>query len=231
MLIETPLSVDDDEYDGKIDEPSTCPICKYAIKPVELFRHVFEDNDENYFVTFLYLCTHCYKTFVVLHSVKLSSDTKFKSNPCQYAATLMYTEPNIFIRKDFDKNFMELSPMFCKIYNQAVAAESYNLDEIAGIGYRKAVEFLVKDYIIHFQPEKEKDIKTKLLMQCINKDIADNALVTLASRSVWIGNDETHYVRRHESKDINDLKRFIQAMVNHIDTQFIIKEAEKMNPK
>ena len=37
--------------------------------------------------------------------------------------------------------------MFLTIYNQSLSAEDNNLDQIAGIGYRKALEFLIKDYL------------------------------------------------------------------------------------
>ena len=42
----------------------------------------------------------------------------------------------------------ELSPNFCEIYNQAYIAEQTNLMQICGTGYRKSLEFLIKDYLI-----------------------------------------------------------------------------------
>ena len=38
----------------------------------------------------------------------------------------------------------ELSPQFAELYNQAAAAEAYSLLDIAGMGYRKSLEFLIK---------------------------------------------------------------------------------------
>lgn len=40
---------------------------------------------------------------------------------------------------------MQVSPQFVEIYNQAKAAESFQLDQITGLGLRKALEFLIKD--------------------------------------------------------------------------------------
>lgn len=34
---------------------------------------------------------------------------------------------------------------------------------------------------------------------------------------MWLGNDETHYVRRWEEKDLSDLKRLISMTVSWID--------------
>lgn len=223
MLINKSLRYGNGEYNGQINEPSVCPLCKHSIKPVEATCYPFKDEDDNHFVSLLYLCKHCYKAFVTFYSVS--------TNGRSFNSELIYSEPNKYVEKLFDDRIKNLSPQFNKIYNQALAAETYALDEIAGIGYRKAVEFLVKDYIIYFDPEKEENVKSKLLMNCIRDDIADNTLLLLASRSVWIGNDETHYVKRHEDKDINDLKKFIEAMVNYINIMLIAKEAESIQPK
>src|ERR1043166_3097052 len=42
---------------------------------------------------------------------------------------------------------------FIKTYLQSLVAESNGLDEIAGMGYRKAIEYLVKDWAIQNKPE------------------------------------------------------------------------------
>ena len=47
----------------------------------------------------------------------------------------------------------------------------------------------------------------------------------MASRSAWLGNDQTHYVQRFEDKDINDMKNFIKASVYWISMELITEEA------
>ncbi len=42
----------------------------------------------------------------------------------------------------------ECNSKFIKTYLQSLEAESNGLDEIAGMGYRKAIEYLVKDWSI-----------------------------------------------------------------------------------
>ena len=44
---------------------------------------------------------------------------------------------------------------------------------IAGMGYRKALEYLIKDYIIYINPDKESEVKSMLLGKCIN-DLVEN---------------------------------------------------------
>ena len=50
----------------------------------------------------------------------------------------------------------------------------------------------------------------------------------MAERSVWIGNDETHYVRKHEDLDVSDMKRFIIAMVRYVDAELAFEDAESI---
>ncbi|MNF08429.1 hypothetical protein D3C80_2088550 [compost metagenome] len=45
-----------------------------------------------------------------------------------------------------------------------------------------------------------------------------------AKRAIWLGNDETHYVRKWVDKDIKDLKLLIQITVNWIQQEVITKK-------
>ena len=118
-----------------------------------------------------------------------------------------------------------------KIYNQALQAETIGLNEIAGLGYRKSVEFLIKDYAIYKNPEKEEEIKNTWMKVCIEKYIDNDNIKLLAERSDWIGNDEAHYVRKQEDRDIKDMKKFIKAMVYFIGMTLITDDAASMKPK
>lgn len=144
---------------------------------------------------------------------------------------VVYSEPNRFNKKIFDDKIINLSPQFDKIYNQALAAESSGLDEIAGLGFRKAMEFLIKDFAIHEHPDDEDKIKSMPLGQCINSYIDNDHIKTLATRSAWIGNDEAHYIRKQEDRDVQDMKSFIQAIVYFIGMILITEDASTMEPK
>lgn len=112
-----------------------------------------------------------------------------------------------------------------EIYTQALSAEYYNLTEISGIALRKSIEFLIKDYLINFKKEDPTSIKSIMLGQAI-KRIENLTVQNLAKATTWIGNDETHYERRYEDKDVNDMKRFIRALVHFISFELIASEAE-----
>ena len=72
-----------------------------------------------------------------------------------------------------------------------------SLLEVCGVGYRKALEFLIKDFVIEGkEPEVVKRIKTIQLAPCIENYVTDLNVKNVSKRAVWLGNDETHYVRK-----------------------------------
>jgi hypothetical protein len=100
-------------------------------------------------------------------------------------------------------------------------AEDNALDQICGPGYRKALEFLVKDYLIGYiykeDQQKQSDVTKAFLGAAIEKYIDQERIKQCAKRAAWLGNDETHYTRKWEDKDIHDLKSLIVMTVNYID--------------
>ncbi|MEN8447507.1 MAG: DUF4145 domain-containing protein [Cyanobacteria bacterium J06555_13] len=121
----------------------------------------------------------------------------------------------------------EISPQFVAIYNQAFQAEQLGLNELNGIGYRKALEFLVKDFCSQENPKEVDKIKAMPLGQCIDKYIDDSNIKKLAKRATWLGNDEAHYVRKLTDKDVNALSKMIQLVCHWISMDYLTKEALK----
>ena len=134
----------------------------------------------------VFLCPNCEKLFI----------GNYHYYDCD-STTLLSLEPqHIIEEKDFSKNIKKISPTFCDIYNQAFASQQYNLNDISGMGYRKALEFLVKDYAVYLHPnDKDKIIKSPI-SRCINDYIENKKIKELAIASTWLGNDETHYERK-----------------------------------
>lgn len=120
----------------------------------------------------------------------------------------------------------EVSPLFGKIYNEAYFAEQMSLLEVCGVGYRKALEFLIKDYVMQDKDEQTAEkIKKMFLAKCIDDYVDDEMVKAVAKRAVWLGNDETHYVRKWEDKDVQDLKGLIRLTILWIEK---IKETERL---
>lgn len=124
------------------------------------------------------------------------------------------------------EHIAKISPDFGGILNQANSSEQYGLDQIAGPGYRKALEFLVKDYAIANSSDLgTKDrIKKMQLADCIKEFVQDPVTKEVAKRAAWLGNDESHYFRKWETKDITDLKKLIQIVMHALESEALAKE-------
>lgn len=94
------------------------------------------------------------------------------------------------------------------------------------MGYRKALECLVKDFAISVHPEEKDKIPPLPLAQCIEKYLDSPKLKNLAKASAWLGNDETHYTRKYANYSVDDLKKFVMAFVTHIDAELACLDAE-----
>ena len=203
---------------------TTCPICKAKIMPVFIAASLNSNKTASVFD----YCQNCQESFVTKYEVILSKPETLGAVRYVNAVRVLYTEPNRFKPEAFDERLESLSPQFVKIYNQALVAEEKQLDEIAGLGYRRALEFLVKDYAIHFYPTEEESIKNMSLSQCIRRYIDDDRIAVLAERSAWIGNDEAHYIRKHIDLNVSDMKTFIKALVYFVSMTLVTEHASSI---
>jgi len=129
---------------------------------------------------------------------------------------------------EFSEAIQKISPDFCEIANQAQKAEHQGWKLVAGPGYRKSLEFLIKDYLCRLRPDDTEKIKKVELGACINSYVANDRVKKMASRAAWLGNDEVHYVRKWVDKDLEDLKKLIELTVHWIQmeelTETVLKE-------
>ena len=64
------------------------------------------------------------------------------------------------------------------------------------------------------------------LSQAIDK-FNNPKIIALAKASTWLGNDETHYLKKYADKDVNDMKKFIQALAYFISSELEADEAHE----
>lgn len=211
------------------DAIEKCSKCNKALAPECLYSIVIEKNNENY-IYVVDFCSAC-KSLIVTEYTGLKDIDSYSRIKDIKANKRINSAPSIYEKEEFDEMIEKISPQFTKIYNQALHAETIGLDEIAGLGYRKSVEFLIKDFAIHNNPKKEDEIKNTWMKVCIEKYIDNEQIKVLAERSDWIGNDEAHYVKKQEDRDIVDMKKFIKAMVYFIGMTLITEDAETMEQK
>jgi hypothetical protein len=195
--------------------PNECPICHVTVMP-ESASQPWRAGD---YLECLYHCTSnkCYRSFIGLYE-KIESNNP--NGPVQFR--LKYCSPITPIKESFPDEIRAISPNFISIYEQASSAEGYQLEDVAGPGYRKALEFLIKDYAISLHKDKVEEIKRSDLMVVIRNFLSGDSLPVVSSRAAWLGNDETHYERRWVGKDLADLKKLIDATVHFIAMQRLV---------
>ena len=138
--------------------------------------------------------------------------------------SLWNVSPVIAKSTAFPQVIQDISPTFSEIFNQAEHAEAAELDQLVGIGLRKALEFLVKDFAVSENAGKEQEIRNSLLGSCIANFIDDANVKECAKRAAWLGNDETHYTRKWDTKDVSDLKLLVRLTVNWIENSLLTKK-------
>lgn len=214
------------------EDPSECPMCKASIDPVFVGGYI--DNPQASFSA-MYHCKHCHNSFIARYSFEGFRDPKngtqyFRLVAGQYYhnSAIIETVPNEYKPESFPTEVEKLSPRFSKIYNQASQAESLKLDELCGIGYRKALEFLVKDYSIHKHPEDEAKIARIRLKECIDTYIESKQIRILAEVSSFIGNDETHFVKKDDWGTITEMKGFIHAITLYIAAELKVEAVTEL---
>jgi hypothetical protein len=211
--------------------PDACPICHRGISAIQEGRAfvsaVTRERDWSGFLEILYRCPQhdCARTFLAIHRqhVQTTGDRSW--------FFLERLAPAEFQPPEVDEAIANISPNFVKIYGQALEAERLGLDEICGCGLRRAVEFLVKDYLIRKRPDDTDSIKKTFLGTCIENYIADPKIKLCASRATWLGNDETHYERRYDSHDIQNLQDLIRLTMYWIASELLTERYSSELPK
>ncbi|MBL7914564.1 MAG: DUF4145 domain-containing protein [Bacteroidia bacterium] len=184
--------------------PNVCPYCKTTIVPVSMFAY------NNRILEVFTVCTadDCRKSFIAYY-VSMGSIYNFGG----------YTSAGNLSSKTFEDAINLTSSEFCIIYNEAFQAEQAGLLNICGAGYRKSLEFLIKDYAISKNVENHDAIKKMPLSQVIKKYIDNPKIVEVSTRAAWIGNDETHYIKIWTDLDLSDLKNLIDLIVKYIEME------------
>jgi hypothetical protein len=143
--------------------------------------------------------------------------------PSESRALTIYIDPSPApdVRLPEGVNWAKLFKRFVDVLEQAVRAEEQDLNEISGMGYRKAFEILVKDHAIRKHPKDKKLIEEMFLNTCIQTYITDPRILETAERTVWLGNDHSHYFKRHANKDLDDLKRLLNQALHYIAIEML----------
>lgn len=217
----TATNIDGGNETRSVQFPDECPVCHRNVAPTMIYAAITSESLRRE-LQLVFRCTslRCDSVFIGIYTLSSNGTTDLER-----------TTPKTPINRSFEDTICKLSPAFVIIYNQAIAAEAFSLDQVVGIGLRKALEFLIKDFAITQFPAKESAVKKSLLSNVINTYVKDENLKKVAERAAWLGNDETHYERIWDEQDLNDLKRLIHLSVNWIDNVLTSQEYIENMPK
>lgn len=195
--------------------PGECPICNKHVHPtIKLTQLVEQRKMGPSTIEAVFLCPNpeCASFFIAYFREGFHSRGHGQIFRMTGALPRTPKKPSVF------EGVVELSPSFYEIYSQASEAEQRNLGQVAGVGYRKALEFLVKDYCCMKRPDDAETIRTTMLGTCIDRYVTDENIRDCAKLAAWLGNDETHYVRKWTDRDVGDLKALIGLTLSWIET-------------
>lgn len=218
---------------GSID---SCPLCHTATMISPVFndvRCVSNDTDissqEYYLLHSFYVCPMCKCPYGAGYTTSRMEFGELKFGAAKYVF------PRIVDNKIFPKEVAHISPDFVDTYHEAYQAEQYNLTKICGAGYRRAFEYLLKDYLINEYPNLKEQIIDAQMYDIINDKKHEYnmpiKIVEIAKRCAWLGNDHTHYRAKFTDNDLEDLKNAIDILLYWIMTEFKTAEILKIRKK
>src|SRR5574341_359540 len=125
-------------YVGKT--PDTCPLCHVKAHIGSGLVHTISNDIAQY----VFKCPSCDDFFIGYYIF----DVEDQPDRLHALGTLKLVDlkPSRPKQEDISDTVLEISPEFVTIYSQANEAKTLGLEQIAGPGYRKAFEFLMKDY-------------------------------------------------------------------------------------
>lgn len=200
-----------------VNYPDQCPIC-HRYSEIKTIKTDEANKKTEVQVVFQCAFTECGSFFVGYYGAK------------PHGTTLKFLKPSKTNLTPLPKSVVTLSPQFISIYEEAEEAKHLGLTQIAGPGYRKAFEFLIKDYAKKLAPADADKIEKSFSGEVVSKYITDTRIKEVSTRTLWLGNDETHYLRKWQEHDINDLIVLIRLAVNWIDIDELSNNYKKSMP-
>ena len=193
-----------------IEIPTLCPQGGVGFGPTNEVQKSFKDRD-NLFFFFTHKCNVCFKYSLTLQ----------QKNDDQTKLLALYPKEQ---ERYFDPLINKLSPRFVAMYNSAFQAEQSDSPELAGIGYRAAMELLIKDYALDFELASYEEIAKKNLNRSIDTFFKNDDGAFISADVVrLLGNNYAHWDKKEEQLDLQTLKAYLDLVLQSIYAKLLIK--------
>lgn len=207
----------------KVNNSDECPICQYGIDmSINNYWnfHDIHDDSESFNIISVHSCSHCHNGFVVIHHMKEQENEYIEKSQSVYP---------IAASKQVDESIRQISPEFYEIYNQCLIAKNNGLNQIYGMGFRKALEKLITDFAINQNPDDTDKILGMSLHNRIETYFKDSDAKTALMACKWLGNNETHYENCNTDEDLQLFEDLIEDTLFYIHREIRHKKAEEIN--
>jgi hypothetical protein len=201
-----------------INFPNMCSICHHdSFKPEFLFGTFVRGDSSGYFLECVFQCTNSNCNSLLIGYYK-RVHIRVPFELIKVSPTQTQTK-----EKNFSPEINEVSKRFVTLYNQLFIAEQKDIEFILGIGYRKALEFLIKDFLIFIDPNAREKVENASLRYCIKK-IDNKSISGISDKVTWLGNEADQYTRQWDGKDVNELKKMIDVTSTYITANIQLKK-------
>lgn len=204
--------------------PDKCPICQYGIDMSMRNYwnwHDIHDDSKSFNIISVHSCPHCHNGFVIIHHMKIQKNGCVEKSQSAYPTTAA----NLRV----DEDIRQISPEFYKIYNQCLIAKNDGLNQLYGMGFRKALETLVTDFSIKQNPDEVDKILKMPLHSRIETYFRDSEAKTALMACKWLGNNETHYENCNTDEDLQLFEDLIEDTLYYIHRDIRHQKAENIN--
>lgn len=151
--------------------PDECPRCRKGCTPK--LNLAFMDKPFYQNIQVVYQCPRigCFSFFIARYG---STGGSIGVPPRVDLPCLLRSVKAIqhVAKREFSENVAKVSPDFCQIFWEAETADGNGLSLICGVGYRKSLEFLIKDFLVNHilkdRTEDQEKVKEGFLGWCIS---------------------------------------------------------------
>lgn len=192
----------------EIEIPKYCPNCGVGNNPDNTFVAATDDC-----AVYNHFCNPCKKFHYTVQSKRIDDKR-----------TLLLVYPNK-TTIDIDSIFINHAPRFVEFYSEAIKAEKLGLVNIAGTGYRSAIECLIKDYALYFELDDKEYLSNPKFSfnNAIDRYIKDDDLLKSGLHFIReVGNNYTHWSKETDiSLDV--LKNYVEIIIQIFKSKFMLK--------
>lgn len=191
---------------GAFKKPITCPYCDNYIEPVPVESSRLPYDAKSAALLVSYRCPACDKRFIGIYVLN--------GDDADYLSMVPIANEEMISRV-----FEKISPRFVAIHQQAFRAEARGDTEISIVGYRTAIEILLKDYAVGMLGRPVEEVIRKGLRQTIG-DYAPDDISAAADVVRIIGDDYTHYVNSHPDVEFGEFKNYYSMLLSFIEYRY-----------